>query len=62
MNYVCLFLDAMDKRYKDDQWDITTFRDKVNQNCRDAARKLRKQKKVLGDSEEKLEGQMETEH
>ena len=62
LNYVCLFLDAMDKWYKDDQWDITTFRDKVNQNRRDAARKLRKQKKGLGDGEDKLEGQTETEH
>ena len=41
----------MDKRYPDDPWDIGKFRDKVNQKCRDAARKL-KQKKGLGAGED----------
>ena len=32
---------CIEKRFSDKDWDIETLRDKVNQKCRDAARKLR---------------------
>ena len=31
----------MNKRYPNDPWEINMFQYKVNQKCRDAARKLR---------------------
>ena len=43
---IMISLAAMDKRYPNEPWEIGKFREKVNQKCRDAARKLRQKKDV----------------
>ena len=48
-------LGCIEKRFSDKDWDIETLRDKVNQNCRDAARKLRNAGPGMKGGEDDLE-------
>ena len=46
----------MNKRYPNDPWEINTFQNKVNQKCRDAARKLRQTGMGAGKDESEENG------